>query len=384
VLEISHIYLYAALRRSLGGGWWNWPAVTHIACLFAYRHLFRRWVAAQSWGTVVQNGYDYYLGFAIIACIVFAAGDAIRIAFRLALARPAAGMRRRPRPGRWAAALFGVSLLVYLYALHEARAYQVVRIEIPTALLPEGRNRVRIAAFSDLHLARLNAEKELRRIVEIINAESPDIVAAVGDTVDADLRRREGERRAFRDLQAPHRFAVVGNHEVYRSMRQGLDFLEESGLTVLRGRWAEAAGIIVAGVDDPAVRGAADSAAALAGVDQEKFVLLLAHRPPVPDGARGRFDLQLSGHTHGGQIFPARPFMRLVNGHPQGLSTLPPGTAGGKTSRLYVMNGVGFSGPPVRLLARPEILVVDVVRSGSAASSPADGDHPEAVVAGRK
>lgn len=371
MLELSHIYLYVSLRHAFGSGWWNRAALSYIFAVFLYRHIFRRWIVAPEWRIAAENIYNYYLGFAVIACIVFAFGDFVRVFAWLAgrwFATPAIGWAFSKT---FTLALLGLSVAAYLYALHEARAYRIVRIEIPTRLLPTGRDRLRVAAFSDLHIRYLTGEREVRRVVDMINAENPDIVVAVGDTVDVNMTSREGERGAFRALKAPHRFAVLGNHEAYRGTGQAVDFLEESGLTVLRGEAIEAEGIVIAGVDDPRVRPAtgriwaktADATWTLFDADRERFVLLLAHRPPVTEGARGRFDLQISGHTHGGQIFLARPLMRLIYRLPQGLSTLPTGSAGNKVSRVFVMNGVGFYGPPVRLFAPPEILVVDLIRA---------------------
>lgn len=362
ILATTHLYLYFNFRRALGGGWWRVAALAYIAAVFLYNYPERGWTSRHSWGPLAQNMYDYCLGFAVVACTIFLIGDGLRLVFWVVGKATGATALQWAFSRRFALTLLCIAFLAYFYALYEARAYRIVRLEIATELLPEGRDRVRIAAFSDLHLDRLNGEKQLRRVVDMINAERPDVVAVLGDTVDTDMRARENEAAIFRELAAPHRFAVIGNHEVFRGLHQGVEFLEKSGLSLLRGDSTEAAGILVVGVDDPIAPNAVDAAQALAGADQGKFVLLLSHRPRVPDGARGRFDLQVSGHTHGGQLFVARPLARWLHGHPQGLSVLPPGTAGGKTGRLYVLNGVGFWGPPTRLFVPPDILVVDLVR----------------------
>jgi predicted MPP superfamily phosphohydrolase len=360
-LLASHAYLYCNFRRAFGCGLWNWFAFVYVALVFLTHFTLRGWLYMQSWGSTAFDVRDYCLGFALVACIVFFFGDAVRILAWLAGKAIGTNKLRWTFSTRYAKWLVALSVLVYGYALYEARAYRVVRLEITTPLLPEGRDRLRIAAVSDIHIDRLNDWRHVSRIVKLVNAERPDIVALVGDIVDADLRRRAAEREAFLALTAAHRYAVIGNHEVFRGMHQAIDFMEKSGFTMLRGSVAEADGILVAGVDDP-FGGGVDSARLLADVEQDKFVLLLSHRPIVPDASLGRFDLQVSGHTHGGQIFLVRPLARWFFGQPQGLSIFPPPAGLEKTSRLYVMNGAGFWGPPVRLLTPPDILIVDLVR----------------------
>ncbi len=235
--------------------------------------------------------------------------------------------------------------------------------EIKTTLLPPGTDRLRIVAMSDIHLSSLVNAKHLARMVELANAQNPDITVLLGDIVDSNMTGKLAERDLLRDLKGDAgKFAVVGNHEVFNGTNHSIEFLEESGFTMLRGHAVEAGGIVVAGIDDPYTRANFDAAEALRDADQDKFVLLLNHRPIIQENALGRFDLQLSGHTHGGQIFPGQILTKLVNEYSSGHIELPTGTNGGKASRLYLTTGAAFWGPPARLFAPPEIVVLDLVR----------------------
>ena len=153
---------------------------------------------------------------------------------------------------------------------------------------------------------------------------------------------------------------MTGNHEYYAGIDQALDFTRKAGFTVLRGQATETAGITIAGVDDSTaadIRGGheVDERQLLGPLPDSKFTLFLKHRPVVEKGSAGLFDLQLSGHIHKGQIFPFYLITRLFYPVKTGLSHLQ-----GKAT-LYVSRGTGTWGPPVRVLAPPEITVIDLV-----------------------
>ncbi len=140
-----------------------------------------------------------------------------------------------------------------------------------------------------------------------------------------------------------------------------MHFTEKAGFRVLRGEALNIAGIItIAGVDDPTgkrdslFRGTSERAL-LSGLPREKFTLLLKHMPVVDENAPGLFDLQLSGHTHKGQIFPFSLITRLFFQTYAGLVQLP------NNSRLYVNRGSGTWGPPIRFLSPPEVTVIELV-----------------------
>jgi predicted MPP superfamily phosphohydrolase len=152
-------------------------------------------------------------------------------------------------------------------------------------------------------------------------------------------------------------YAVIGNHEHYAGMDNSLRFLQTAGFTVLRGEAAVTGGIVLAGVDDPGTRDPGhparlDTRKALESVTGDDFVVLLKHQPVVDHGTP--FDLQLSGHVHGGQIFPFVYLTRLIYGVHTGLTRLADGRL------LYVSRGAGTWGPPIRLFAPPGITLITI------------------------
>jgi predicted MPP superfamily phosphohydrolase len=172
----------------------------------------------------------------------------------------------------------------------------------------------------------------------------------------------EGIAAMLKELSVKHgKFAITGNHEYYAGLRRSLDFIEKAGFTLLRG---EATPLLpwmsIAGVDDPAGGGGGNPLARmdkeiLAPIPKDRFSLFLKHRPYVAEPALGLFDLQLSGHTHKGQIFPFTLIIKSLFPIDAGRLNLPDG------STLYVSRGSGTWGPPIRFLSPPEVTVIDLV-----------------------
>jgi hypothetical protein len=252
-----------------------------------------------------------------------------------------------------------VALAVFGYGFWEARWFQVERSTIPTAKLPAGVERVRVVAVADLHLSNMMDRWRLAEIISLVEAQKPDVIVAVGDIVDGYIPHEDHTAQRLAALEAPlGRFAVLGNHERYAGLAYSLAFLHRAGFTVLRQEAANPGGVLaLAGVDDPG-RGNPwpDEARALEGALPGLFTILLKHRPVVNPASRRRFDLQISGHTHGGQVWPNRYLAGLVYPRLMGLFSLPGGAA------LYVTRGAGTWGPPLRVFTRPEITVLDIVR----------------------
>jgi hypothetical protein len=157
------------------------------------------------------------------------------------------------------------------------------------------------------------------------------------------------------------KFAVTGNHEFFAGLGHVLDFMRGAGFVVLRGEGVNVAGMInIAGVDDPAgarygLSSGISEHGMLSKLSGKHFTLLLKHQPVVNGAVSGLFDLQLSGHTHGGQMFPFNFVTSRFFQYHRGSFDLP------NHSYLYVNRGAGTWGPPIRFLAPPEITVVDLV-----------------------
>jgi predicted MPP superfamily phosphohydrolase len=201
--------------------------------------------------------------------------------------------------------------------------------------------------------------------VDVINAQEPDLVAIVGDLVDGTVSKVAPDLEPLADLRAPMGiFGVSGNHEFYADDGgRWLDVWDRLGIATLRNqrvalRRGEAT-IDIAGIHDyssPAPY-EPDLSAALAGRDPSTFVMLLAHEPrQALEASDLGVDLQLSGHTHGGQMWPLRYLVPLQQPSVTGLDRI------GNTV-LYTTRGVGAWGPPVRVAAPPEITILELVRA---------------------
>lgn len=360
-VALSHVYILWTLRRAFGEGNWQYAAFAVLAVGMMSTFLMR-YLARLGTGGFLVNIVFLWLGFVLTTTIVLIAGDAVH--FAAVLIGKATGGGRTAVFGGPVYYRIVLALAVFFYALYEAYAVGTTHITIPTGKLPTATERFRIVAVSDVHLTRRGDEGRLRRIVELINRQNPDLVVMLGDLVDDWIIDQEQLLRELQAIRAPAgKYAILGNHELYNDMEQSITFTRRAGFTLLRGESAAAGPIVVAGVDDPAHGARAEIAETLRRVESDgRFVLFLAHRPETPEEAAGFFDLQISGHTHGGQLRPGRLLTWLIFGHRQGLNTLS--GPGGKQGLLYLTNGAGYWGPPTRLLAPPEIVVVDLVRQG--------------------
>lgn len=260
--------------------------------------------------------------------------------------------------------LAGVFLACF-YGYIDAKRIRTERVVIETDKLPLHMKRLRIAQISDIHLGLLVRGDRLESILEKVKVEDPDILVSTGDLVDGEMGSPDGLRDLFDEIQPRYgKFAVTGNHEFYYGVKDAVRVTEHLGFTVLRGTCVNVYDIInVAGVDDPASGTQPDETAVLSRARNGLFTLLLKHRPASPPESRGLFDLQLSGHTHRGQIFPFRWITGLAYPMQNGMHRLDGG------SMLYASRGSGTWGPPIRVLSPPEITIIDLVRRGSGKGS---------------
>ncbi|MBW2029018.1 MAG: metallophosphoesterase [Deltaproteobacteria bacterium] len=254
-------------------------------------------------------------------------------------------------------------VLATTYSYFEALRIQADTLVIKTPKLPKEVGRLRIAQISDVHLGIIVQRERLKRILDKVKEAGPDILVSTGDLLDGQIADISGLGGMLRGVNPRFgKFAVTGNHEFYVGLEHSLEFTKEAGFTVLRGEAVEVeGGIILAGVDDAALsrrtpRETVSEEAVLSEIPGNKFKILLKHRPVVRKDSVGRFDLQLSGHTHNGQLLPFKVFSRLFYPYNSGLTDL------GKGSLIYVNRGSGTWGPPMRLLAPPEVTVIDLVR----------------------
>ena len=255
-----------------------------------------------------------------------------------------------------------VALVISGYGLFEARQIQTERVEIRSAKLPKTMEKLRIVQISDVHIGVLVRQGRLADILQKVRDASPDIVVATGDLVDGQLDSMAEAAAQLREIRPRYgKFAVTGNHEFYAGLDDAVEFIRQSGFTLLRGEVATVAGAIdLAGVDDPTVRpqsprGGLSDRQVLSGGGGGRFMILLKHQPYVEKDAPGAFDLMLSGHTHKGQIFPFSLITRRFFHFHSGNYRLA------NDALLHVSRGTGTWGPPIRFLAPPEITVIDLI-----------------------
>ncbi|MFE6851286.1 metallophosphoesterase [Streptomyces sp. NPDC057674] len=239
------------------------------------------------------------------------------------------------------------------------RGPRVKRVTVPLAKIPRAVHGYRIAVVSDIHLGPILGRAHTQRIVDTINSTQPDLIAVVGDLVDGTVENLGSAAEPLARLRARHgSFFVTGNHEYFSGADAWVDHVRELGLRPLRNERVEvAAGFDLAGVDDIAGESEGqgpDFGRALGDRDRARAAVLLAHQPiVVHDAVRHGVDLQLSGHTHGGQLWPGNYLAELANPTVAGLERY------GDT-QLYVSRGAGAWGPPVRVGAPSDITIVEL------------------------
>jgi predicted MPP superfamily phosphohydrolase len=238
------------------------------------------------------------------------------------------------------------------------RGPKVKRITVPLTKLPRSAHGFRIAVVSDIHVGPVLGRGFSQRVVDTINATQPDLIAVVGDLVDGSVENLTPAVEPLARLRARHgTYFVTGNHEYISGAEQWVEKVRDLGLRPLENARTELPGFDLAGVND--IRGeeegqGPDFDKALGDRDRSRTAVLLAHQPVViEDAVRHGVDLQLSGHTHGGQLWPGSLLAELANPTVAGLERY------GDT-QLYVSRGAGAWGPPVRVGAPSDITVVEL------------------------
>jgi uncharacterized protein len=258
------------------------------------------------------------------------------------------------------------ALFAVTYGYFEALDIRTERITIRSSKIPRETGRFRIVQITDVHLGMIVREGRLSRILKEVKKAGPDLFISTGDLVDSQINHLQGLTRLLQEIQPRYgKFAITGNHEFYAGLPQALDFTRQAGFTMLRGQGLTIGGFLnLAGVDDPA--GGAGTGLTerelLARFPRDRYTILLKHRPVIDPDSLGLFDLQISGHTHRGQIFPFVILTRIFFRYYSGFFHLP------GEALLYVSRGSGTWGPPIRFLTPPEVTLYDLL---PAESSPA-------------
>ncbi|NKY53793.1 metallophosphoesterase [Nocardia vermiculata] len=258
-----------------------------------------------------------------------------------------------------------VTVVLLIWGNREAmRIPRVKQVEVTLPRLGQGLDGTRVVAVTDTHFGPIDRTKWSLGVAAAVNELRPDIVAHVGDIADGPVAKRRGQAVPLATMDAGlAKVYVTGNHEYLGEAQGWLDYMDSIGWKTLHNDHivVERGGdrLVLAGVDDATAKSAglsghgANFEDAMTGVDPELPVLMLAHQPKqVAESAAAGVDLQIAGHTHGGQIWPFNFLVRLDQPTVHGLSRH------GDRTQLYTSRGSGFWGPPFRIFAPSEITVI--------------------------
>jgi predicted MPP superfamily phosphohydrolase len=377
VLGLIHFYLWKRLvKDTTRPGRIRWVLTALLAALAAL--LVTAVIAPRVFGLTESGwfawpGY-FWFGLAVYLFLTLLVLEPVRFALRgwtknepSATAEQAAPaeLNRRVFLARTSAVVAGAASvsLVGIGAVNALGPPALLQVPVRLRKLDPAFNGFRIAVVSDIHLGPLSGRAHTEQIVKMINEAAADLVAIVGDVVDGTVDELGSAAEPLRDLHSREgTFFVTGNHEYFvedpfswlRELeRLDVQPLRNENTPIRRG----AAALNLAGVND--IRGESHSDApdfdrALSGLIPSGPTILLAHQPvQVEEAAARGVDLQLSGHTHGGQMWPFHYIVRLAQPSLGGLSTVD-------NTQLYVTRGAGFWGPPVRIGAPADITVLSL------------------------
>ena len=341
IYTAAHLYIWWRLAVPLASPWWQVAtvAIGLFGTSFPFTMRLGRRLSREAARPWLLLGYMWF-GFATYL-LLGAAASHVAVAFGA--------------DGRQAAELCGaLSIVVVLAgALNVARGPVVKHVRVPLANLPVA--SYTIAHLTDVHIGNVLGREFAEQVVQKVNAIRPDLVVITGDLVDGRLSELRPHIEPLRSLRAKDGvYAVTGNHEYYWNVDPWMQHIRSLGVHVLRNEHVVIGGVFsLAGVDDASA--AEDVPRAVAGRDPALPLLLLAHHPRTIERAmKEGVDLQLSGHTHGGQLLPLGWLARLFDPKVSGLGRF------GRTW-LYVSQGTGFWGPPVRVGTTCEIASITLV-----------------------
>ena len=252
-------------------------------------------------------------------------------------------------------------LLASVWGLVEAECIQYKEVVIQSLKIPQSADGYRIALVSDIHLSPCLRRSVAEKAVEMIRKSKPDILLNAGDFLDATGKREQSMAKLFLNVPVGERLSVIGNHEVYFGVKESEKLHELGGFRVLRESGTEIGDwLYIHGVDDDALgnrysmspkkKGAVSyESSEVAEKCEKRFAILLKHRPEADELARKQFDLMMSGHSHGGQLFPFTLIVKAKYPLGTGLYEYPEGL------KMYTSPGTGTWGPPFRVFARPEV-----------------------------
>ncbi|HMU41463.1 MAG TPA: metallophosphoesterase [Pseudomonadota bacterium] len=367
-----HLYVYLRVTRTLP---FADPKTLKVvfSCLFALLWLsfpLERLVPTSVSTPLLWISYSW-LGSLILLVSAYVGSDLFRLLLHgVSPALPVDNDRRTWLFRVADVAALGVGTSLSGFSLFQGVRKPIVRnVQVTLDKWPQSLLGFRIVQLTDVHIGPMLRKDWLADIVKRVLALSPDLIVITGDLVDGSVQQLRHHVAPLADLRAPHGvFFVTGNHEYYSGVDAWLAEVTRLGIRVLRNEHVtlsapsgtqpgpEPTGFDLVGVDDFHAHmfpgHGADLTKALAGRDDRRPAVLLAHQPAaVLEAAERGIDLQLSGHTHAGQIWPWGYLVRLQQPYVFGLHRL-------RSTQIYVSAGTGYWGPPMRLGSQSEITLI--------------------------
>ncbi len=361
-----HAYLFVKAKAAFSFGTWSSIGILLFLLLMLFAPILVRIFEKPGWqwlGTpLAYVGYTW-MGFLALFFFSSIMVDLLRLLVNIGGfvgRRDVSGFTHLPLV--YFLIPFSLSIIITIYGYFEAWNIRTETLTIQTPKISAEVGKLKIVQISDVHLGVMVGEKKLENILKKVKNENPDILVSTGDLVDGEMFNLSGLIQLLQEVHPKYgKFAITGNHEFYAGLEKALKFTQDAGFIMLRGERFTIPGVLdIVGVDDPAGRSFDRSKKEsekelLSPLPKDQFVLYLKHRPLVDKEAIGLFDLQLSGHAHKGQFFPFSLVTKLVYPTDEGILKLP------NNSLLYVSRGAGTWGPPIRFLAPPDIVVIELI-----------------------
>ena len=371
------IVVFAIMLLLLGVPWWTllaagtqWPTAVTVAGSVVFAAAFVGLPALMTVGHGRRHlDWAAAAGDALLGAMwVLFVWSVLAVLLRLALSLLGVEDPDRSRMVAGAVVVVVAALLAWGYA-EAMRVPRIRRVDVGISRLGSGLDGLRVAVITDTHYGPIDRSRWSAAVVDRVNDIEADVVCHVGDIADGTVDVRELQAKPLGAVRARlARVYVTGNHEYFSEAEGWLDYIGDIGWDALHNRHIvierDGDKLVVAGVDDATAQASgvdghgANLEAALADTDSTLPVMLLAHQPKqVVQAVTAGVDLQISGHTHGGQIWPFNFLVRLDQPVVQGLSSH------GERSQLYTSRGTGFWGPPFRIFAPSEITLLTLRRA---------------------
>lgn len=354
-----HAFVWARMSLQLGLSWRTFILGLLAALALAMSpYLARR--LPETWNPAVVRivWWAVYVWFAAVAYLFWLQLAALILQLLARLA-PSAWFAWLPRGRAQLAAVAAATALILIYGLWAANHWETPSYTVTS---PRIKRAVRIALVTDTHFGAIHTDAWVDRLVKTINGLQPDLILFAGDQLNDHVGWLDSQAEILRGLQAPlGAYGVLGNHEIYVGASPSSRFHELAGVRLLRGDTVSlpGTGVQISGVDDPGHSPNAKQATARE-VDRLKsalnpgdFHILMFHRPWLwpEEAAQAGFDLEVSGHTHGGQLYPFSWFVKIYYPYLAGHFKA-------RGSHLVVSRGAGTWGPPLRVGANPQIPLI--------------------------